>query len=349
EERNSLKNAVQIRERAFEAYQRLYARSGSLMEGFAEVRKAVEYLASANSKFAGLKENLGEVLYRVEDLSIALRQVAESFHSDPARLEQIEDRLALIRRLKKKYGTDVPGLIDYLHAASQQEGAVLDARSAVRKLKAEVEGGRTEYLRSARELSAARRSAAERLEAAMKVELKDLAMPEASFIVSFQELEASSYSPAGLEKVEFYLAANPGEDARPLARVASGGELSRIMLALKALQFDSQGARTVIFDEVDAGIGGHTAAAVGTRLSRVARLYQVICVTHLHQIAALADHHLSVIKSVDQGRTYISVTALDREQRVEELSRMLGASAESDAVREHVTRLMDQHTAEVSG
>jgi DNA repair protein RecN (Recombination protein N) len=174
-------------------------------------------------------------------------------------------------------------------------------------------------------------------------------MREASFNVSFQELEEPHFSPTGLEKVEFYLAANPGEESRPLARVASGGELSRIMLALKALQFDSQGASTLIFDEVDAGIGGHTALAVGTRLSRVARRHQVLCVTHLHQIAALADHHLSVTKVVDHGRTCIKVAALDREQRVEELSRMLGASAESDAVREHVTRLMDHHMAEVTG
>ena len=138
----------------------------------------------------------------------------------------------------------------------------------------------------------------------MKKELKDLAMPNALFGVSFQELEEDKGSPNGLEKVEFFLASNPGEAPRPLSRVASGGELSRIMLAVKALQVDGHGSPTVIFDEVDAGIGGHTAFAVGTRLARVAQRQQVLCVTHLHQIAALADHHLSVRKCEPGSHSY---------------------------------------------
>ena len=349
QEREVLKKAVQIREKAFEAHQTLYSRSGSLMEGFTELKRALEFLASTNPKLVGMRENFEEAVYRLEDVALELRNVAETSHSDPARLEQIEERLALIRRLKRKYGQDLAGLISQLDTLSEEAGDVLEARADVKKLTGKVSEHREKYLNAARNLSSARRRAASELEDAMKKELKDLAMPSARFGVSFQEVEEDKGSPNGLEKVEFFLASNPGEAPRPLSRVASGGELSRIMLAVKALQVDGLGSPTVIFDEVDAGIGGHTAFAVGTRLARVAHRQQVLCVTHLHQIAALADHHLSVRKYVSQGRTHIDVKPLDREARVGELARMLGASPDSASVREHVQRLMDLDCAEVSG
>ncbi len=349
EERNRLKNAVQVREKAFEAYQCLYGRSGSLLESFGDVRKALEYLAATDEKLVHLRETLEDALYRIEDVALEVRDIAEQAQSNPARLDQIEDRLTLIRRLKKKYGLDVPGLVDYLAAISEEEGNVLEARNLVKRLRAEVDRNRSVYLDAARKLSTARREAAGRLEVAMKKELSDLAMEQAELTVVFHDLGEESSTADGMETVELHLAANPGEVARPLARIASGGELSRIMLSVKALQADNESACTVVFDEVDAGIGGRTAQAVGARLARVAERQQVLCVTHLHQIAALADNHVSVAKHVEKGRTRIRVTALGREARVEELSRMLGASADSEAVREHVTRLMEQGLAEVSG
>lgn len=347
EERDTLKNAVGIREKAFEAYQALYSRSGSLLEGFVEVKKALQYLASANQKFTDLKDNLEEAVYRIEDIALELRDVGETVHADPARLESIEERLMLIRRLRKKYGVDVEGLLTLLEDKTEEVGGILDAKVTVKRLKAEVENARESYVKAAGKLSEARKKAAKKLETTMKAELKDLAMKDASFTVTFQEIAKGTAS--GLEKAEFHLASNPGEEARPLARVASGGELSRIMLALKAIQTEEVGSSTVIFDEVDSGIGGHTASSVGSRLARVAERQQVLCVTHLHQIAALADHHVSVLKSVRKGRTHIKVKTLNREQRVEELGRMIGASADSEAVRKHIMSLMDQDMAEVSG
>jgi DNA repair protein RecN (Recombination protein N) len=349
QERELLKKAVQIREKSFEAYQTLYSKSGSLMEGLTEVKRALEFLASTNPKLTALRENFEEAVYRLEDVALELRDVAETSHSDPARLERIEERLALIRRLKRKYGQDLAGLIQHRDSLSEEAGDVLEARANMKKLTAKVAECRDNYLHAARNLSSARRKAAVDLEKAVKRELNDLAMPHALFAVSFQELDEDKGASNGLEKVEFFLASNPGEAPRPLSRVASGGELSRIMLAVKALQVDDHGAPTVIFDEVDAGIGGHTAFAVGTRLARVAQRQQVLCVTHLHQIAALADHHLSVKKYVRDGRTHIDVKPLDRQARVEELARMLGASPDSASVREHVQRLMDLDCAEVPG
>ena len=348
QQREVLKKASQIRERAYEAYQALYSRSGSLIEELAEVGKAVDYLAAANPKFSKLRENFEDAAYRLEDAALELRGISETSHSDPARLEWIEDRLALIRRLKKKYGKDLPGLVAHLETLTNEAGDVLERRSSVNHLRSLANQSHDDYLDCARRLSEARRAAAMKLEAAMKEELKELAMPQAQLTVDFQELGDEKGSTHGLEKVEFFLASNPGEAFRPLARIASGGELSRIMLALKALQVDAQGAGTVIFDEVDAGIGGHTAVAVGTRLARVARRQQVLCVTHLHQIAALADHHLSVQKLVQDGRTHIEVSSLGAEARVDELTRMLGASPTAESAKEHVRRLMHRQPAEVS-
>lgn len=349
EEREVLKKASQIREKAYEAYENLYSRSGSLLERLSEVKKGMDYLASANPKLESLRENFQEAVYRLEDVAMELRGLSEKSRSDPGRLEQIEERLALIRRLKKKYGADVPGLIQYLETLGREAGDVLEARTLVKNLRAAVESTRKDYLAAAHRLSSERRDTAAKLESSMSEELRELAMPEALFRVHMHEIDEQKGSTLGLEKVEFFLASNPGEAPRPLARIASGGELSRIMLSLKALQLDARGAGTMIFDEVDAGIGGHTAFSVGTRLARVAERQQVLCVTHLHQIAALADHHLSVSKSVSRGRTRIRVEPLDRDQRVDELARMLGASPSSESVKEHVRRLMEGRVVEGSG
>jgi DNA repair protein RecN (Recombination protein N) len=346
-EREILRKAVQIREKAFEAYHALYSRSGSILESFGDVRKTVDYLVSVNPKLGAIKETLEEALYRIEDVAIELRNVGETSHSDPARLEEIEERLALIRRLRKKYGTDMDGLFQYMESLNQETGEILEARAAVRKYDKETAEERQTYLETAQALSRARRGAAEELETSMKQELQDLSMPEAAFLVSFEETGDEKGSASGLEKVEFFLASNPGEAPRPLARIASGGELSRIMLAIKALQVDSQGSSTVIFDEVDAGIGGHTAIAVGNRLARVAQRQQVLCVTHLHQIAVRADHHLSVNKTVRDKRTRVEVTALAGEKRLEELARMLGASPASRSAIDDVRRLMELPAVEV--
>lgn len=347
-ERETLSKAVQIREKAYEAYETLYARSGSLLEGFSDVRKAVEFLAGVNPRLTGLRENLEDVIYRLEDVAMELRGVAQSAQSNPARLEIIEERLALIRRLKRKHSTDLEGLLELQESLSQEAGEILDVRAQVKRLEKEAAAERETYFTTAQALSDARKEAAGHLQEAMESELKELAMPQAIFTVVFESFDETRGSAKGMEKAEFFLTANPGEAPRPLARIASGGELSRIMLALKALQVDRLGASTVIFDEVDAGIGGHTATAVGTRLERVAQRQQVLCVTHLHQIAAMANHHISVHKYVRKGRTRTEVRPLNQDERVEEITRMLGASKGSDAVKEHVRRLMEIPAAEVS-
>ncbi len=347
QEREILRKAVDIREKAFAAHQILYARSGSVLESLTEVRKNIEFLVAVDPSHAALKDNLEEAVYRVEDVALELRSVSQSADSDPVRLERIEDRLQLIRKLKRKYNTDVAGLIAKQEEISREEGARAEVANRVKALQRRLTEERARYVECARDLTARRAAAATDLEEALLDELKELAMPNATVQVRLDELAEDKWSGSGHDRVEFYLAANPGEQPRPLAKVASGGELSRIMLAVKALQIDVRGAPTVIFDEVDTGIGGRTALAVGNRLARVAERQQVLCVTHLHQIAALGHHHMLVNKEVHEGRTNIVVRTLDEETRVEELTRMLGASPDSESVKEHIKSLISPPAAGV--
>ncbi|MBI5249279.1 MAG: hypothetical protein HY912_07275, partial [Desulfomonile tiedjei] len=211
QERDISKKAVQIREKAFEAYQTLYAKSGSIIASLSEVRKAVDFLASANPKLGSLRENLHEAVYRIEDVALELRDLAQTFHCDPARLEQIEERLALIRRLKRKHGKDIPGLIELLDSLSRDEGNLLDAEGWINKLRTAASKSREAYFKASEGLSKERRDAARKLEQAMKTELAELAMPHAVFSVNFEALQPEKGSAKGMERVEFFLASNPGE------------------------------------------------------------------------------------------------------------------------------------------
>lgn len=339
-EKEKLSKAVQIREKSYEAYHSLYGRSGSILAELSEIRKMLDYLASADPDLAPLRESLSDAIYRIEDVAFELRSTAENATSDPHRLELIEERLNLLRRLQKKHKRDLAGLLELKDALEQESEHIENVAAEVKKAEKALELARQSYFDLASRLSAARKDTAEALSRAVEKELSELAMPHAKFKVSFKAAETAKPSAVGVDSAEFHLSANPGEQFRPLARIASGGELSRIMLALKALEVDRKGAPTVIFDEVDAGIGGFTALAVGTRLARVAKKQQVLCVTHLHQIAALADHHISVKKSLHKGRTALAAAALDHQGRIDELARMIGASPDSPDVRSHILALM---------
>ena len=345
QERDVLKKASQIREKAYEGYQRLYSRSGSVISGLLETRKSIQGLASLYPKMNDVLENFNGAVYQLEDVALELRNVAENTHDDPARLEHIEERLISLKKLQKKYGGNIEYLMARLNVLANEVSSVMDAEKALKQCENKLDDARRDLMIQAETLSRQRHQAANLLETSMKKELAELAMNDATFSVCFTEIPRDRIGVKGLESVEFFLASNLGEAARPLARVASGGELSRVMLALKALETDSSGqAATLVFDEVDAGIGGLTALAVGARLSRVAKHQQTICITHLHQIATRADHHIAVRKFVKQGRTAIEAASLNQDERVKELTRMLGATEDSAPIVEHVSRLVRENT-----
>ena len=288
QERDVLKKAVQIREKAYESYQRLYSKSGSVISNLSEIKKWIQGLVSIYPKMDNTLQDFDGAVYQLEDVALELRNVWENTHDDPARLEQIEERLMSLRKLQRKYGGDIEYLINRLQSLSAEVSLVMDAENSLKECETKFGEAQRDFLVEAETLSKKRREAAKRLEISMKKELTDLAMRDAIFSVRFKELPKEKFDAKGIENIEFFLASNPGEAERPLAKIASGGELSRVMLALKALETEDaeQQAGTLVFDEVDAGIGGYTAVAVGARLSRVSKRQQTICITHLHQIAA---------------------------------------------------------------
>jgi DNA repair protein RecN (Recombination protein N) len=288
----------------------------------------------------------------LEDLAYFLRSYAADIDASPARLQEVEDRLAALERLKKKHG---PTLADAIAKSEQLKGE-LDLMEHGSERAAELEtrlaGARDEYARRAATLTAKRTSAAPQFTRALERSLADLAMPRTRCDVRFAVAESETdWTERGVEQAEFYLSPNPGEDLKPLARIASGGELSRIMLALKTLGSTDAPGKTLIFDEVDTGVGASVADVVGGRLQNLSKRFQVLCITHLPQIAAYGHTHLRISKSVRQGRTLTRVERLNAEARHEELARMIGGSEISPVVRASAREMLAARmkTAEAKG
>jgi len=340
--RTLLASAERVRRLADESYDILYDRDDAVLAGLGQVWRRVGELAALDPKFVPFLDGRDGIKSQLEDLSSMLRGYAASIDASPERLQEVEDRLALLERLKKKHG---PTLADVLgrQAAIRAE---LDTLGSLAERRAEgeraVQAASDAYLQAARTLSAARRSAAGRFSAALVRQLRDLAMEHTRFEVRFAHelLPAERWSPRGVDIAEFYVSPNPGEDLRPLTRVVSGGEMSRIMLAIKNLASLDQPGKTLIFDEVDAGIGGRVADAVGAKLRGLGRGFQVLCITHLPQIAAYSNWHYRIEKTLRNGRTITMVMQLADAQREEELARMIGGAVITAAARQSAREML---------
>lgn len=333
-ERSLLANADRLSRLANEAYAALYESEGAALGALGLVWKRVADLATLDDRFTPYVEQRDEIKSRLDDLAFFLRGYGANLDASPERLQAVEDRLAKLERLKKKYG---PAMSDVLarHAALTDELAALDATDErVAALAAREQETRAAFLTAAEDISKARRAAGRKLGQTLEAALAELAMPKSKIDVRFTDLssEPDRWTAAGVDAGEFFCSPNPGEELRPLARIASGGELSRIMLALRSLAAPDSAGRTLVFDEVDAGIGGAAADAVGARLQHLARRFQILSVTHLPQIAARADAHFSITKHVRAGRTTTALARLDDAGREEELARMIAGAAVSPKV-----------------
>jgi len=331
--RQVLANADRLQRLSDEAYATLYEGDQAALPALASVWKKVGELSALDPKFAPYVEARDAVKSQLEDLAFFLRSYSQSIDASPARLQEIEDRLALLERLKKKHG---PALADVIARRDQLRRELHDIEHATERaaeLDAALQQVRTAYERVAGDLSSRRRSAAKEFARMLEKALADLAMAKTRCEVRFADASGdAAWTERCMDEAEFYISPNPGEELRPLARIASGGELSRIMLALKTLASTDTPGKTLIFDEVDAGIGGAVADVVGARLRALGERFQVLCITHLPQIAAYGSAHFRIEKGVKAGRTSTTVSALDGPDRQAEIARMISGADVSATV-----------------
>ena len=340
-ERNRLKNGETLIRLSRECYELL---AGSVTDNLAVIRKNLEQLTQLDPELEELAEQLGAYSFLAEDYSSQLRSYSDALDNDPARLETINGRLDKLTGLKRKYGESLAEVLSYLKKA-RQELEVLDNLDADIERQREKTGAlELEALEAAEKLSAARRRTAAEMERAMTRELESLAFEQSGVEVRFQPVEilSDNLRPTGFDRLEFFFAPNPGEPPRPLAQVASGGELSRLMLAFKCLLARKDMVETVIFDEVDAGVGGEAAESVARKIKELANHHQVICITHLPQIAARGSSHFRVEKKLRDGRTITSVSRLKEGERVEELARMLAGESATNQTEAWARELLDK-------
>ncbi len=342
QERVRLAHAAQLMELVDAAYRLLEvgeeglpAASDMLGEASGNLARA----AAVDPSLEPLQARMDELLELLSDLAVEMRDYREELEFNPQRLDEVEDRLALLDGLRRKYGDTAEEILAYARGASEELETLTHSEEMVGELGSREEALLRELGEIGGDLSAARHAAAERLANAVEKELSDLNMAGARFAVSMEQKEDPlgayaggrrvAFDLTGLDRVEFLVSANPGEELRPLAKVASGGETSRLMLALKAVLSRADPTPVLVFDEIDVGIGGRVGSVVGEKLRSLAKNHQVLCVTHLPQVAAYGGRHLKVEKKVLGGRTIAEVTPLDREKRVEELAEMLGTPGES--------------------
>ena len=319
------------------------------LNGGEEGGGAVSALRDAEEALAGVRTlsgDMGELYQRLEqlrceayDLAEIIRDKREAFDFSPAELDAVESRSDLLYRLKKKYGATVEEMLAYLDKCRRELDDMETADDTLARLEQQLEKARKAVLAAGAELTAARKEAAAVLEQRIQSELRDLDMHKVRFAIDFGEKEPG---PDGCDAVRFLMSANAGEDLKPIARIASGGELARIMLALKNVLAEQESIGTLVFDEVDTGVSGRAAQKVAEKLAQVSRRKQVLCVTHLPQLAAMADTHFSVEKGERDGRTYTRVVLLDREQRKAELARITGGSRVTEALLASAGELLDQ-------
>jgi DNA repair protein RecN (Recombination protein N) len=348
-ERTRLQHAEEIASLLDEATAALYDGEPAAAGLAATAGSRLARLAELDPSLADLARRVEEARLELEDVGQALRDYRRDGDFDPSRLDEVESRRAALERLCLLYGQDEAQVLDTLHGAKAELAELEDLDAEIDAAVAEQARAEASYAEAAAVLSAARQGAAERLVPAVERQLGALALRRATFAVSLPEADGPpvphggakiALSPHGAERVEFLLAANPGQSPRSLAKVASAGELSRVMLALHAVQERAGSSRVVVFDEVDTGVGGAVADAIGARLAGLARRHQVLCVTHLPQVAAYADHHYHVQKRVVKDSTSAEVIPLSASGRVDELARMLGGREVSDASRRNAAALL---------
>jgi DNA repair protein RecN (Recombination protein N) len=348
-EKRVLANAEKLYGAAQAAYELMYEADSSVLANLSAARKHLEELARFDPGFQDTLASIASAKTAIEDASATARDYAESIDASPERLAEVEDRLALIDRLKRKYGSTVDEIVAYGEEVARKLNELENREDVLRELKKQLEVAAAAYVATAQAISKRRYAVAKDLQRVVEAEINELAMKAQFKIEITGSDEPATWNASGFDSVAYLISPNPGEPLRPVEKIASGGELSRVMLALKATVETGKKSkategrpaqRTLVFDEIDTGIGGRAAEAVGKKLKALARSNQVLCITHLPQIASFADHHYLIEKRETAGRARTMVRPLSSVERTEEIARMLSGAKLTETSRQHAEQLL---------
>ncbi len=333
DEKSRLQHAEELLGIVSEGYQTLYEKDDSVLASVARCTKTMEKGAGIDRELGAIRDSLAEIAVEVEDASFALRDFRKAIQIDPQRLEQVLERLEILTRLKRKYGATLEDVLQFKDGLASKMFDLEENRAKRAKLREELQEAQVELMQRARILSQKRRKGAVVFKEAVEKELHQLHMKETEFEVRFEDHSDAEgdgaaggierMRPDGFDRVEFMISPNPGEELRPLIKIASGGELSRIMLAIKTILSRTASVETIVFDEVDSGVSGATAEVVGEKIFSLAGYHQIVCITHLPQIACQGETHFLVTKQIKNGRTGATIAELSPEERVQEIARLL--------------------------
>ncbi|MBM7581306.1 DNA repair protein RecN (Recombination protein N) [Caldicoprobacter guelmensis] len=356
-ERSLLQNAEKVIGTIQEAYEILYAggdRAAAVVDQLAKVMDGFGQIAKLNYEFERIAHDIENIYYHLEDVIDRIRNLRDSFEYDPERLNEIEARLSLIHSLKRKYGATIEDILSLKEELKEQLSSIECSQEKLDQLRMKEREIYGQLIGVCAELSKKRRELAESLEQQLVSQLKELGMEKTRFKVEIlspdddslegkqqEDYRLSYITPQGFDRVEFLISPNPGEPLKPLAKIISGGEMSRVMLAFKTVLAEKDDIPTLIFDEIDTGISGRIASAVAEKMNALSRSHQVICITHLPQIAVMADRHYKIEKRVCDGRTVTQVNLLDDKGRQMEIAKLIGGAEVSNIGLEHAQELID--------
>lgn len=351
-----LKNGETIFRAVHSGIEELYSAQNAIVERLVEVRKQIEKVCQIDPELESKVEHLNDITFRVEDITEGLRAYLDQIPLDEKRMETAEERLFFIRKLCRKYGGSPDSLLTHLKKTEEELDSIENLEERIGETEKDLAGHHETLRALARELSEKRKKTAEVLAEKVEKELAALKMSDTRFRVSVSPIpfsdannpwlranEKGCISENGMDHAGFMIAPNIGEELKPLSQIASGGELSRVVLALKVILAKTESVETVIFDEVDAGIGGSVAEIVGRKIAELSSFHQIICITHLPQIARFGNHHFRISKEVKQGRTLTSITPLTEKERIEELARMLGGVKMTQATLDHAMEMFQEN------
>ena len=353
-ERLRLRNAETLYQTVYSSIEELYGASGSVIERILEVNKNLTNAGRIDSQLAAKADSLGTAVYQIEDVVEDLRSHLSLIEMDEQRLETVEERLDTLNKLKRKYGGSIEAVFSQLETIEQELSKVENISEQIKEVEDKLCKLHAQLKRRSMQLTKKRKKAAEIFALKVVEELDSLNMPNTDFAVILRPIATKekisiylksdhhSITETGADRATFMIAPNPGEELKPLAGIASGGELSRVVLALKAILAETGAVETIVFDEVDAGIGGITAEVVGRKLYELARHHQIICITHLPQIAKFGEGHFSITKQVTAGRTQTAIKSLSKEDRYREIARMLGGEKITQTTLDHARELLEK-------